>query len=103
MNNKHDMMENIFEKINEIYETVNIYKALLVYDLPPDEWDNLKVLLESKDFPLGSSGRLFYFHWQDNIENIDWGVISVVMCIGEQAQQKIRAIEYPNYILTINI
>ena len=103
MNNKHDMTENIFEKINEIYETVNIYKAVLVYDLPPDEWDKLKVLLESKDFPLGSTGRLFCFHWQDNIENIDWGVISVIMCIGEYAQQKIIDTQYPNYILTINI
>lgn len=107
------MQDLLLEKISDVYETLNIYKSLLVYDDDTD-WTKLRTGLESRDFPLvtiddntNTHGRMYCTScsaWNVMIHGIDWSTISVILCVGANAEAFVRSqAEVPKYILTLNI
>lgn len=108
-------MKTALENICDVYESLSIYKSVLVHNLEDDEWELLKAGLVTRDFPLITSGEDYgkgrvhcirYTDWDAMIQEqcVDWGTISVIMCLGEEATSFVKGLQdTPNYILTINI
>ena len=108
-------MNKALENICDVYESMSIYKSVLVHNLKEDEWELLKAGLVTRDFPLITSGedcakgrvhcvRCTDWHAVIQEQSVDWGTISVIICLGEEASSFVQSLQdIPNYILTINI
>ena len=77
-----------FDIIREIYETMNIYKSVLVY-VNDDEFSDLRNILIENDYPLVQSdkdkGRMYCLKAGSDDSMIEWDTISVVFAIGDEA------------------
>lgn len=85
---------HIVEKIEDAYQTMNIYRSLIIYD-DEEQFHHVQALMSAHDFTFASDdnvyGRVYALpsDWfEECIGNhyIDWNSIQVVFSIGEHAE-----------------
>lgn len=98
-----------FQQIEDIYQSLNVYRSLIVYD-NADEFTPLKELLIKNDYPIinGDYGRMYTFERGEldlNSVDIQWDTISVVICLDDMSFDYIKDIinKFPILILLIKI
>lgn len=95
----NDVIDTVIKKIENIYETIDIYRSMLVYDDTVDI-SSLRKSLMSRDFSLVNTnqdrGRMYIVSAEtlsdDNgiqhlDDYIDWSTINVLICIGDAAAE----------------
>lgn len=98
-----------FQQIEDIYQSLNVYRSLIVYDYA-EEFAPLKELLIQNDYPImnGDYGRMYTFERGGldlNSVDIHWDTISVVICLDDISFDYIkeRINKFPLLILLIKI
>ena len=103
------MISQRFQQIEDIYQSLNVYRSLIVYD-DKDEFLPLKELLMQNDYPIttGENCRMYTF---DNKEldfssnDIHWNTINLVVCLDDVSFDYVKehVDEFTNLILLIKI
>ena len=99
-----------FQVIKEIYETMNIYRSVLVY-IAEKDFKPLRDILMENDYPLvnhaamDTAGRMYCVYGDDPM--IEWDTISVVFALGDNAYDMAKRIvlekRLEEYILLVKI
>lgn len=86
--------ETVLDHINEIFETHDIYRCLIIYDTI-DVFENLKTRMIKNDYTFSTceqDGRIYALHVDyfdacssPEDQHINWDSINVVLCMGEES------------------
>lgn len=99
------------EQIDSVYQTMNIYRTLILYR-SEDEFLCLRKLMEDQDYSFWSrdheNARIYSWSTSsigDNMDAIDWDTISAIICLDEEAMEIAKQIsaDIHNFILLIKI
>ena len=103
------MIAQRFKQIEDIYQSLNIYRSLIVYD-DVDEFLRLKEILLQNDYPISTDGNCRMYNILNtkldlHSEDIQWDTINVVICFDDQSFEYIKANvdELTNVIILIKI
>lgn len=101
-----------FSVIRDVYETMNIYKSVVLYG-DESEFAGLRNVLVENDYPLvqhmkdRSSGRMFCVHINDDTSIVEWDTVSVVFAMGDtvfdHAKRIILEKQLEEYILLVKV
>jgi hypothetical protein len=104
-------MDQRFQQIEDIYQSINIYRSLIVYH-DKEDFLPLKELLVLNDYPIsdGQGNRMYTMRHHDlgnrdaNID-IQWDTINVVICLDDVSFECVKETmdTFPNLILLIKI
>jgi hypothetical protein len=106
-----DLVHQRFQQIEDIFQSMNIYNTVLIYD-DLNEFHLLKSLMLSNEYTFKSISNnariydIYFSNLEDEICNIDLSTISLVLCIGDKGMHGIKKIlnnNISNLILIISI
>lgn len=103
------MISQRLKQIEDIYQSLNVYRSLIVYD-DKEEFLPLKELLIQNDYPIttGENCRMYTLDNRDldfSSEDIHWDTINVVICLDDESFDYVKenVDEFTNLILLIKI
>lgn len=90
-----NLVQQRFQQIEEIFQSMNIYKTLLLYD-DLNEFDLLKNRMLRSDYTFKScsdNARIYdivYTDFEYTINDIDISTISLIICMGNKSIEEVK-------------